>query len=107
KQATLANVEPVLQGEPLPSGRTLMTHQQEAVRTMLDWGQAILAHDMGLGKSMSALVAAKAYDLPVIVIAPATLRLNWLREAEMVGVQIEVYSWAKIPPAPETNYVLI
>jgi SNF2 family DNA or RNA helicase len=107
KQVTLANAQPVLEGEPLPSGDTLFAHQKEAVRTMLEWGRAILAHDMGLGKTKSALVAAKAYDLPIIVICPATLRINWLREAESVGVQIEVYSWAKIPPAPETNYVLI
>lgn len=107
KQYTLEAVRPYMEGNPLPCGQALFAHQREAVRLMLERGRIILAHDMGLGKSRSSLVAAKAYDLPVLVIAPATLRINWLREAEAVGVCIEVYSWAKIPPAPETNYVLI
>lgn len=107
KRVTLQQAQPYLDGEPLPSGRTLFVHQQEAVSLLLDREQMILAHDMGLGKSCSSLVAAKAYDLPVIIICPATLKINWLREAESVGLPVEVYSWAKIPPPPETNYVLI
>jgi SNF2 family DNA or RNA helicase len=62
---------------------------------------------MGCGKTVTALVAAKAYNLPVIVVCPASLLINWQREAEMVGVEIAVYSWAKVPKAPESDFVLI
>ncbi len=92
---------------PLPGGKVLFRHQREAVERMLRQGKVILADDMGLGKTLEALVAAKAYGLPVFVVCPASLKTNWLREAEQAGVQIEVYSWAKLPEAPETDFVLI
>src|ERR1019366_5732750 len=68
----------------------------------------ILAHDLGLGKTRSALIAAKGYGLPIFVICPASVQINWLREAEMVETPIEVYSWAKLPEPPEDqDYILI
>lgn len=93
--------------EPLPGGRKLVlrAHQQEAVLQLLTQRRAILAHDMGLGKSLTALVAARAaqqaFDAHVFVIAPVSLRVNWMREAEEAGVRIEFFSWAKVPKAPE------
>lgn len=91
----------------LPSGRTLFKHQVDGVRWLLEKRRAILADDMGLGKSTSSLVAAKAFGLPIIVICPASLLINWQREAAIVGVDISVYSWAKIPKAPDHDFVLI
>ena len=113
----------------------LFAHQKSAVRAILTGdltiaatkvndnesmlyagthGRVIVADDMGLGKTKEALVAAKAYHdafgCYVFVIAPVSLRTNWLREAESVGVKVEVYSWAKIPDLIESmhgRYVLI
>lgn len=91
---------------PLPGARqiVLRNHQQEAVLNLIGRKRAILAHDMGLGKSLTALAAAKAaqqaLDAHVFVVAPVSLRINWLREAEEAGVAIEFYSWAKVPKAP-------
>jgi hypothetical protein len=62
---------------PLPSGRELFKHQKDGIRWLLEKRRAILADDMGLGKTTQALVAAKAYNLPVIVICPASLLINW------------------------------
>ena len=93
--------------EPQADGRTLFEHQRSAVETLVRAGRVILADDMGLGKTRTALTAAKAYQIPVYVIAPVSLRDNWLREAEMVDIAIEVFSWAKIPEAPEVEFVLI
>ncbi len=68
----------------------------------------ILAHDLGLGKTRTALIAAKGYELPVIVICPAGLKINWRREAEAVHIPIQVYSWAKLPRlAEDDDYILI
>lgn len=103
---------------PLPNERSLFAHQKEAVKWLLAHRRnvihrgGILADLMGLGKTCSALVAAKAmkavYNCPVFVVCPASLQDNWLREAEGVGVAIEVYSWAKLPkPLDTSKYVLI
>lgn len=92
---------------PLPSGRTLFKHQREGVNFLLEKRRAILADDMGLGKTMQALIAAQAFKLPVIVICPASLKINWQREAAGVGVEISVYSWAKLPAIPDHDFVLI
>lgn len=91
----------------LPSGRILYKHQKEGVKFLLENRRAILADDMGLGKTLVALVAAKAFNLPIIVICPASLQINWQREAELAGAKIVTLSWAKIPKPPDCDYVLI
>ena len=92
---------------PLPSGRTLFAHQKTGVEFLIKHRWAILADDMGLGKTTQALVAASLYGLPIIVICPASLQINWKREAAIVGVEIAVFSWAKIPDEPKHDYILI
>jgi SNF2 family DNA or RNA helicase len=103
---------------PLANGRNLYQHQKEAVLWSISQIQntelrgAIMALDMGLGKTLCSLMVAKAYyqvfQIPVFVVCPASLKENWFREAEMVGVPIEVFSWAKIPkPLEISQYFLI
>ena len=103
---------------PLANGRNLYQHQKEAVLWSISQIQntelrgAIMALDMGLGKTLCSLMVAKAYyqvfEIPVFVVCPASLKENWFREAEMVGVPIEVFSWAKIPkPLEISQYFLI
>lgn len=104
--------------KPIACGWTLFDHQKRAVEWLLAHGRAgiykggILADQMGLGKTIEALKAAKAvkevYGAHIIVICPSSLKDNWLIEAEKVGVRIDVYSWAKMPiPWERTKYVLI
>ena len=108
RQAVLDAVQPFLAGKPVANGQILFAHQREAVQYLIERKRVILAHDLGLGKTRSALIAAKGYDLPVMVICPASLRINWQREAEAVQVSIKVYSWAKLPEPPEDDdYILI
>lgn len=103
---------------PLPDGRTLFYHQQKAVEWLIAhrkggiYNGGILADHMGLGKTLSALVAAKVlkqyYNCPVFVVCPPTLKQNWLNEAASLKLNIEVYSWAKMPHPPENQeYILI
>jgi SNF2 family DNA or RNA helicase len=101
-----------------PNGYLLRDYQKDGIQYLLARTKAgvgtgaILADEMGLGKTIELLFAAKALqvskNIPVIVICPVSLRGNWQKEAEMVGVKIETYSWQKQPqPLELLEYVLI
>eukprot|EP01051_Picozoa_sp_SAG22_P000870 SAG22_NODE_28_length_28728_cov_19.603619_13_plen_489_part_00 len=47
---------------PLPNGWTLFEHQKQATTSILKAGRAILAYDMGLGKTVIGLCAARAWQ---------------------------------------------
>jgi len=97
---------------PLPDGRCLFAHQRAAARWLLARRGAVLADAMGLGKTLSALAAARAMgrlaDCRIVVLAPAGLHRLWRQEAAALELQIEVHSWAR-PPAelPAAGTVLI
>jgi len=100
-----------LQG-PLPDGRSLFAHQRTGARWLLARRGAVLADAMGLGKTLTALVAARAMvrlaDCRIVVLAPVGLHLHWRREAAALGLAIELHSWAKLPRAlPPAGTVLI
>jgi hypothetical protein len=48
--------------QPLRNGWTLFPHQKEAVAAILQRRRVILAFDMGLGKTLISLVAARAWQ---------------------------------------------
>ncbi len=81
---------------PLKNGRSLYSYQKEGVHELLDLKKAILAWDMGLGKTMTALVAVKAFwklhRCPVIILCPLGKITDWHEEAAMVGVPITAAS---------------
>lgn len=66
---------------------TLRSYQQEGfdwLMKLANWDVgACLADDMGLGKTVQALAAilARAKDGPTLVVCPASVRINWEREA--------------------------
>jgi len=96
----------------LPDGRQLFTHQRAAVRWLLARRGAVLADAMGLGKTLSALVAARGLarraDCRIVVLAPAGLHRHWRQEAAALGLVLELHSWARIPvELPEAGCVLI
>ncbi|MFM8525121.1 MAG: SNF2-related protein [Cyanobacteriota bacterium] len=85
----------------LPDGRRLLRHQRLAVRWLLARRGAVLADAMGLGKTLTALVAARAMvraaDCRVVVVAPVGLHDHWLQESLALGLRIELHSWARLP----------
>jgi len=98
--------------DPLPDGRALFAHQRAAVRWLLARRGAVLADAMGLGKTLTALVAARAMvraaDCHVVVIAPTGLHRHWRQEAAALQLQITLLSWAALPDdLPEAGTVLI
>jgi SWI/SNF-related matrix-associated actin-dependent regulator 1 of chromatin subfamily A len=75
------------EGEPIPEvaevlGGTLEPFQWAGVRYALRARRAFLADEQGLGKTVEALAALEADQaFPAVVICPASLKLNWEREA--------------------------
>ena len=58
-------------------------HQKTAIEKLLGNNKFILADDMGVGKTTSAVIAAIESGVKkVLIICPATLKLNWQREIE-------------------------
>ena len=63
------------------SHRPLMEHQKEAVKSLVANKRFILADDMGLGKTTATVVGAlETGAKKVLVICPASLKINWQRE---------------------------
>jgi superfamily II DNA or RNA helicase len=73
----------------------LQPHQQVAVheiRTLLtEFGGALLADEVGLGKTFVALALASEARRPLVV-APMSLRGMWLQAAVRAGVRITMWS---------------
>jgi SWI/SNF-related matrix-associated actin-dependent regulator 1 of chromatin subfamily A len=65
------------------SNRPPLVHQKEAIQKLVENKKFILADDMGLGKTTSTIIAAlEAGAKKILIICPATLKINWKREIE-------------------------
>jgi len=65
------------------SHRPPFEHQKEAIIKLVSNKKYILADDMGLGKTSSAIMASIKLKLKkVLIICPASLKVNWKREIE-------------------------
>ena len=72
-------------GDWLPStlGGELKPFQRAGVQYLLRQRRSFLADEQGLGKTIEALAAIEADGAyPAIVVCPASLKLNWMREIE-------------------------
>ncbi len=64
-------------------GGELKPFQRAGVSYLLARRRAFLADEQGLGKTIEALAAVEADGAyPAVVVCPASLKLNWLRELE-------------------------
>jgi hypothetical protein len=70
----------------------LRDYQVIGAEHLLKQSGACLGDDMGLGKSRQVAVALRmiAGDAPVLIVCPASLRINWEREIHMVYPQARV-----------------
>jgi SWI/SNF-related matrix-associated actin-dependent regulator 1 of chromatin subfamily A len=65
------------------SKRPPLEHQKEAIQKLVENKKYILADDMGLGKTTSTIIAAlESGAKKILIICPATLKINWKREIE-------------------------
>ena len=60
---------------------SVMEHQKEATKFLLSRKKCILSLDMGLGKSLTSIVASLMYgNKKVLVVCPASIKTNWKNE---------------------------
>jgi len=65
------------------SNRPPLNHQKEAIQKLVENKRYVLADDMGLGKTTSTIIAAlESNAKKVLIICPASLKINWQREIE-------------------------
>jgi SWI/SNF-related matrix-associated actin-dependent regulator 1 of chromatin subfamily A len=81
----------------------LFPHQIEGVAFLLGRRRAILADDMGLGKTRQAIVALRhaAPKGPYLVVCPASVRQNWVREVSFAVPTASTYIVRNEARAPE------
>tara|TARA_R110000744_G_scaffold265790_1_gene379841 strand:+ start:59 stop:2134 length:2076 start_codon:yes stop_codon:yes gene_type:complete len=68
-----------------PSGKELYPFQYVGVQfAQLSFGRALIADDMGIGKTIQALayIALNQDKLPALVVCPANVKYNWANECK-------------------------
>jgi SWI/SNF-related matrix-associated actin-dependent regulator of chromatin subfamily A-like protein 1 len=89
----------------LPKG-LLYPHQADGVIFLISKGRAILADDMGLGKTRQAIVGMQvaAPEGAILVVCPASLKLNWRREIRLVDSDASIAVIGGRPDRPEDGH---
>lgn len=91
--------------EPLPDGKKLYRHQIDGAIRIIKSKRIILADEMGCGKSITALVAAKKLtdelDARIIVVSPVSMMAEWKSLSAMMDGDELFYSWSKLPDVSE------
>lgn len=66
---------------PCPDGLSYMPYQRAGIQFAMERGNCLFGDEPGLGKTVEALGVANALDARrVLVVCPASIRLNWIRE---------------------------
>ena len=93
------------------SHRPPLSHQIEAIEKLVGNDKYILADDMGLGKTTSTVIASLENDSEkVLIICPASLKINWQREIEnYTDKEISIIDGKKWEPSDYTiiNYDIL
>lgn len=69
-------------------------------------GHALIAHQMGLGKTWCALGYSKYKKLRTLVICPASLKTNWAREIHRLTGELPLIHTGKMPDAWDLKKML-
>lgn len=87
----------------------LFEHQKTGITFLKEKKKAILGDDMGLGKTRQAVMAAgESSEGDILVVCPASLKINWQREINAVYPEDKVYVFGRDagPIIDQTWYVI-
>ena len=88
------------------SQRPPLPHQKEAIEKLVGSKRYILADDMGLGKTTSTIIAALETGVKkILIICPASLKINWQREIENYTDRSTFIAEGKKFSIPETGRI--
>ena len=91
-------------------GWRAFTHQEEGIEFLLKNKKCILADDMGLGKTYQSIVSAIECGAErVLIICPASLKINWMREVQNFCDDVSIIKGKHWDPARFTiiNYDIL
>jgi SWI/SNF-related matrix-associated actin-dependent regulator 1 of chromatin subfamily A len=96
---------------PAPPGKEYMPFQLAGIEYALDKNNALIGDEPGLGKTIQAVGVANAIGAKrVLVVAPASIRLNWQREIKAWSTipRVSTYPILKASNgvSPHANYVI-
>lgn len=77
--------------EMVNATRKPFNHQLEAANFLLTKKKAILADEMGGGKTLSSIIAAYNIEGKKLIISPASLKLNWSKEIKMIDSEAKIF----------------
>src|ERR1700674_3033206 len=74
---------------PVPKGLNYLPYQRDAIAFALEHENCLIADEMGLGKTIEAIGVSNALPSArrVLIVCPASLKLNWQREWECWDVK--------------------
>ena len=103
-QAVSANVE-----IPVPPGLSYLPFQKAGILFALPKANVLIADEMGLGKTISAIgvINADSTIKKTLVICPASLKLNWVRELRKWIVRKMTGEIATSSNLPKTDIVIV
>jgi SWI/SNF-related matrix-associated actin-dependent regulator 1 of chromatin subfamily A len=103
-RATNANV-----AIPAPEGLDYLGYQKAGIAYAMERDACLIGDDMGLGKTMQAIgtINADAGARSVLVICPASLKLNWAKELRKWLVRPLSIGVAEGKVIPTTDVVII
>lgn len=85
-------------------------HQEEGIEFLLKTPKCVLADDMGLGKTYQSIVAALECESErVLIVCPASLKINWMREVQNFCEDVSIISGKHWNPSRFTiiNYDIL
>lgn len=94
KLASMADLEPVLPSTLQGELRDYQLEGYQWMARLAHWGAgACLADDMGLGKTIQALslILSRAMNGPTLILAPTSVCMNWLEEAQRFAPTLKVW----------------
>lgn len=94
---------------PVPEGRALLPFQRAGVAWALGRPATLLGDEMGLGKTPQAIcvINATASARSILIVAPLSLKLNWMLELQRWLVRPLTVGQATAQDWPSTDIVIV